>query len=121
MFEQHKTAFFFFLVCTCEHIAPLNTELCYCPLGRGAGHWRVCFVVFKSVCVCVCAKEEKTRHTQALFIPLMSIGVSLNHRNPESYESNQRVFFFCAVWVKSVRVCIREWVRMGAGEGAGRE
>lgn len=76
MFEQHKTAFFFFflnlffvfIVCTCEHIAPLNTALCYCPQGWGAGHWRVC------VCVCVCMRAcergEKTRRTQTLFSSL---------------------------------------------------
>lgn len=91
MFEQHKTAFF--LVCTCEHIAPLNTALCYCPRGRGAGH---CVFVWVCVREGMWKRGENTRHTNALFIPPVSIGLVLI-TEIESYESNQR---FCRVWVK---------------------
>lgn len=36
-------------------------------------------------------RGENTSHTVTLFIPSHVHRVSLNHRNTESYESNQRV------------------------------
>lgn len=73
----------FFLVCTCEHIAPLNTALC-CPRGRGAGHWRVCVSVCARVCVCAWGRvKERRKHTahKRSFHPSRVHRVSLDHRN----------------------------------------
>ena len=57
-------------------------------------------------------RADNTPHTSALFIPPMSIGVSLNHWNTESYESNQH---FLSSVGENVCVCVCANVSEGAG------
>lgn len=102
MFEQHKIAL---LVCTCEHIAPLNTAMLLPSevevLGtsvfvRSRERERERDSVSVYVCVCESVGASKSRggentHSRSVH-PSRVRWVSLNHRNTESYESNQH---FC--------------------------
>lgn len=87
-----QNSFFFSMhmwtYCTSEHSVVLLPSRSRC-WGTGVFVW---------VCVRegVWKRGENTRHTNALFIPPVSIGLVLI-TEIESYESNQR---FCRVWVK---------------------
>lgn len=108
MFEQHKTAL---LVCTCEHIAPLNTAM---------GCWSLRSRCWPVVCMCVCARGcesmwrrgGNTTHTITLFIPFMSMGL-VWIAETESYESNQ-------VFVSGVGGSVY-WLDAFAGKAGQRE